>query len=409
MSKKLSTDPYKGVRDFCPSEMFIQNYIFSVWRDTLRSFGYDEYGASPLEPSELYKAKSGDEIVNEQTYSFIDRGDREVTLRPEMTPTVARMVAKKYPDVAFPMRWFSMPNLFRYERPQRGRLREHFQLNVDIFGVANIEAETEIIEIASTLLRNFGLNDTQFEIKVNSRMLLNKIFEELGLNEDQKKSLSKLIDKKNKIDDFDEQVEKLIGKTFDFDSIKPNEQIEALISKLNNRGISNIVFSPEIMRGFDYYTDIVFEVYDTHEDNNRALFGGGRYDNLTEIFGVSDIPIVGFGQGDVTMRDVLETYNLLPERVPSTQICLCPLNEAFFEPSAEIALSLRERGVRVSVDYTGKKVGDQVKKADKRKVPYVAIVGEDEIEKGNLTLKKLSDGSESTLTLSEIPDFINSN
>src|SRR4051812_4163166 len=166
-SKSLSTEPYKGVRDFYPEDMFIENYIFDIMRKTVEQFGYMEYGASILEPTELYKAKSGDEIVNEQTYSFKDRGDRDVTLRPEMTPTVTRMVAARKKELSFPLRWYSIPNLFRYEKPQRGRLREHFQLNVDLFGVDNANAEVEVISLASSIMKNFGAKSESFSIKIN--------------------------------------------------------------------------------------------------------------------------------------------------------------------------------------------------------------------------------------------------
>lgn len=408
MSKKLSTESYKGVRDFYPEDMFIQNYIFSIWKETLERFGYEEYNASILEPAELYRAKSGEEIINEQTYTFTDRGDREVTLRPEMTPTVARMISARRRDLAFPVRWFSIPNLFRYERPQKGRLREHFQLNVDVFGLADIEAEVEIIEVAAAIMQNFGLNDSQFEIRVNSRKLLNSLFDDLGLDDEKRYTLSKLIDKKNKIDDFEKQAEELIGKPFALEDIRPNEQIETLLARLQKRGISNVVFSPEIMRGFDYYTDIVFEVYDTSGENNRALFGGGRYDDLVSLFDDEQIPAVGFGQGDVTMRDVLETYDLLPKYQSVTEVYLCPLNDAFYEPASEIAYELRKQGVNVSVDYTGKKVGDQIKKADKRAVPFVAVIGEDEVDSQKITLKHLATGKEKKIKVSKVGAFVKS-
>src|ERR1035437_10037839 len=173
VTKKLSTEAYKGVRDFYPEDMFVQKHIFERMRKAVEKFGYSEYGASVLEPSDLYKAKSGEEIVNEQTYTFKDKGDREVSLRPEMTPTVARMIAAKLKEFSFPLRWYSIPNLFRYENPQRGRMREHWQLNVDIFGVKNLNAEVEAIAIASKIMRNFGLKDADFEIKINNRVIIN--------------------------------------------------------------------------------------------------------------------------------------------------------------------------------------------------------------------------------------------
>ncbi len=175
----LSTESYKGVRDFYPEDMFVQKYLFTTMRKVVESFGYLEYGASILEPTELYKAKTGEEIVNEQTYSFKDRGERDVTLRPEMTPTVARMVAARKRELSFPLRWYSIPNLFRYEKPQRGRLREHFQLNVDIFGATTLDAEKEIVMIASNILQAYGAKNTDFVIRISSRKMLDYVLQEL--------------------------------------------------------------------------------------------------------------------------------------------------------------------------------------------------------------------------------------
>src|SRR3989344_2165299 len=184
--KKLSTEPYKGTRDFFPRDQFVQNYIFNVWRRVAQKFGYLEYSASILGETEIYRAKSGEEIVNEQTYSFTDRGGRDVTIRPEMTPTVARMVAQKRKELTFPLRWFSIPNLFRYERPQRGRLREHWQLNADIFGVEGMEADLEIVNLAYDIIKEFGAKDEQFVIKINSRKFLNHLLNDfLRLNSNQ--------------------------------------------------------------------------------------------------------------------------------------------------------------------------------------------------------------------------------
>ena len=196
---KINREPYKGVRDFYPEDMFVQNFIFDVMRKTVISFGYIEYNASILEPTSLYKAKSGEELVEEQTYTFTDRGGREVTLRPEMTPTVARMVAKRKRELTFPLRWFSIPNMFRYERPQKGRLREHWQLNADLFGVKSIDADVEIISLAYTLMKKFGAKDNNFEIKVNSRKIINSILKDfLKLQDEEGNRLMKLVDKREK-------------------------------------------------------------------------------------------------------------------------------------------------------------------------------------------------------------------
>src|SRR3954471_17992543 len=207
----LSTEPYKGVRDFYPEDMFIQNHIFSTIKSAVESFGFVEYGASILEPTELYKAKSGEEIINEQTYSFKDRGDRDVTLRPEMTPTVTRMVAARKRDLTFPLRWYSIPNLFRYEKPQKGRLREHFQLNVDLFGLDSLEADIEIISVAYHVMKLFGAKDTDFIIQINSRKLLQEVIEKKLINKESYPQAIRLIDKKSKMssEEFEKEWKKI--------------------------------------------------------------------------------------------------------------------------------------------------------------------------------------------------------
>lgn len=303
---KLSTEPYKGVRDFYPEDMAIQNYIFDTWKKVAKSFGYVEYTASILEPAELYRSKTSEEIVNEQTFSFTDRGDREVVLRPEMTPTLARMVAGKRKSLKFPLRWFSIPNVFRYEKPQRGRKREHWQLNCDLLGIVGVEAEVEIISLAHKIMKEFGAKDEDFEIRVNSREIIENHLRNQGVDIHKIGDVRRLLDKRDKIDDFENRVYEIVGKKIDLE-MQPDEKIKEIIEKSN---FKNIKFDQSITRGFDYYTGMVFEVFDTHPDNRRSLFGGGRYDNLLELFGVEPVPTVGFGMGDVTIRDFLETHNL---------------------------------------------------------------------------------------------------
>jgi histidyl-tRNA synthetase len=300
---KLGTEPYKGVRDFYPEDMAVQNYIFNTWKKVAESFSYQEYSASLLEPAELYRSKGNNEIVNDQMFTFTDRGGREVALRPEMTPSLARMIAAKRKSLKFPLRWFSIPNVFRYEKPQRGRKREHWQLNCDVLGIAGTEAEVEIISLAYAVMKAFGAKDEDFQIQINDRVLLNEKFG--------KKELLNLLDRKNKMEpeEFKKEWQSIAGTPFD-PNIQPNETITKIIDALALRDIKNISFDPIITRGFDYYTGMVFEVFDTHPDNRRSLFGGGRYDNLLEIFGVDPSPTVGFGMGDVTMRDFLESHNL---------------------------------------------------------------------------------------------------
>ncbi len=427
---KLSTDAYKGVRDFYPEDMFIQNYIFGVWKKTVEQFGYQEYNASVLEPTELYKAKSGEEIVNEQTYSFKDRGDRDVTLRPEMTPTVARLVAAKRRELGFPLRWYSIPNLFRYEQPQRGRLREHWQLNVDIFGVESSDAEVEGITVASKIMKNFGASETDFEIRINSRKIINFILTDIfKLDEAAAHRLSKLIDRKEKMPaaDFEAQSQQILGEQtklfLNIISSKSGDDLEKItgkqrseipglddlhsaMKKLNASGVKNVVFSPTLMRGFDYYTGIVFEIFDTNPENRRALFGGGRYDDLLAIFGNERVPAFGFGMGDVTIRDFLETHALLPKYQPSTQLYLCSFDEKSLAFSVSLADRLRESGINVAMDLSGKKISDQIKSAGKQKIPFIAVIGEDEMKTGIFKIKNMDSGEEKAVNENEIKAVI---
>ena len=412
-SKKLSLEPYKGTRDFYPQDQFIQNYIFGVWRKVAESYGYLEYGASILEETELYKAKSGEEIVNEQTYSFKDRGNRDVTIRPEMTPTVARMVAQKRKELTFPLRWYSIPNLFRYERPQRGRLREHWQLNCDIFGVDNIEADVENISLAYDIMKAFGAKDENFEIKINSRKFLNYLADDyLKISAEQKHQVFKLIDRMNKMDakGFEAAGTEILKEKFiklkqviaardpsdlpgDTSTTEGVSDILNVLTILKRKGITNAVFDPSVMRGFDYYTGVVFEMYDTNPKNSRALFGGGRYDDLVGIFGVEKVSGIGFGWGDVTTRDFLETYNLLPEYYPPIKLYICHL-EGFIEEANKLADYIRGQGVNVEVDLTDRKVSAQVKTADREKIPFVLVVGEEEVKSGKYKVKSLLKSTE---------------
>ncbi|MEI6058043.1 MAG: histidine--tRNA ligase [bacterium] len=395
-SEKISTEAYKGVRDFYPEDMAIQSYIFDVWKKTVESYGYQEYGASVLEPANLYKAKSGEEIVNEQTYTFIDRGEREVTLRPEMTPTVARMVAARKRELVFPLRWYSIPNLFRYEAPQRGRVREHWQLNVDMFGVESIEADTEVISLAYKIMKAFSAKDGDFTIRINSRQALQKEIEALLDDAASYPKAVRLIDKKEKIsaEDFQKEWTKISSKPFNIDTIATPEKIADLQGKLALLGIKNVVFYPFLMRGFDYYTDIVFEIFDTSPENRRSLFGGGRYDKLTTLFSDDNVPAVGFCMGDVTIRDFLETHGLLHEKKASADYCVCVVSESGAAFAMKIADELREKNSRVAIDFSYKKIGDQIKNADRRGIPEVIVIGEDEVATGTYKIKNLKTGKE---------------
>ncbi len=418
---KLNTDPYKGVRDFYPSDMSIQKKIFGIWRNVVEKYGYEEYDASVLEPADLYKAKSGEEIVTKQTYTFIDRGDREVTLRPEMTPTVARMVANKKNELVFPLRWYSVPNLFRYEQPQRGRLREHWQLNVDIFGVESIQAEVEVIQIACDITKSYGLKDTDFEVRINNRKVMNYVTREVfNLTGEQSAKISKIIDRKDKIDHvvFEQGVREILvdntekfitllnSKNFEeFTTHLPQtkeehvglKEIKEVIEALEKLGITNTRFDQTLMRGFDYYTGIVFEIFDKNPTNKRSVFGGGRYDDLLSLFGGDKVPAVGFGAGDVVAQDLMETYGKIDMSVVPADIMICILSSDCIPYAQDTAQQLRTKGERVAIDYSLRKLGDQIKNADKRMIPNIIAIGENEVKTGKLKIKNLKTGEEKEL------------
>jgi len=401
----LDTSNYKGVRDFYPEEMFIQDYITSVWHDVMQSFGYEHYSASILEAAEIYEGKTSDEIVSEQTYTFTDRGERRVTLRPEMTPSVTRMVAKKQRELAFPLRWYSIPNVFRYERPQKGRLREHWQLNADIFGIDSIEAEAELIQISHQIMIKFGLTESDFVVRINDREILENVIKELGLNKENKKDFLKLLDKKDKVEDFNEKMEKLIGRPFDL-VIEPNSKITKLTEKLNKRGITNIVYDPMLVRGFDYYTGIVFEVFDTNPENRRSVFGGGRYDTLMELFGGQKVPTIGFGMGDVMIKEILQSRGLLPKNVSGSHLYIANINSESFDYSVNLANEIRKNGIDVVVDFSEKKIGDQIKTADRKNIPLVLFVGPDEVKNESFKIKNIVSKDEVELDRDEIIEFV---
>lgn len=403
MAKDLSTEPYKGTRDFYPQDMAIQRHIFDTWAQTAESFGFERYDASILEPADLYRSKGAEneEMVNEQTYTFTDRGDREVTLRPEMTPTVARMIAHKRHELSFPVRWYSIPNLFRYERPQRGRVREHWQLNCDMFGSSDVAADVEMISLAYHVLTSFGATPDMFEIRVNDRALLNTLFREAGLNDEESVRFLALLDRKEKIEDFDAQARSIVGKDVPLPNTVPEgSTLEQVVGALRELGITNVTFSPSTVRGFSYYTGTIFEIFDTAPENNRSLIGGGRYDNLTSLFGGTPITGVGFGMGDVTMRDFLEVHDLLPKDIHVTgpTLSIIPTDTTLNIAGEKLALEFRQVGIRTAVDISDRKIGKKLSAAQSAGVRYTLVLGEDEQRSETYTIKELG----VTGTLSEL-------
>lgn len=428
----LSTQPYKGARDFYPEDKRIQKYMFNTMRKVVERYGYEEYDAPILEPIEMYLAKSGQEIVHEQTYVFEDRGGRTVTIRPEMTPTVSRMVAAKRQELAYPLRWYSIPNLWRYERPQRGRLREHWQLNVDVFGLDNMTAEAEMIQIVDSILKDFGATHDMYSIRLNSRKLMDFIMHGyLGLNETQAHTIVKLIDRMHKMapEAFAAETDavftptqreegasnKLLGllkikQIGHLPEVIRNHhsiaELKQLMEMLKDNRIANAHFDITLMRGFDYYTDIVFEVFDNHPDNNRSMFGGGRYDGLVGLFGVEPVPTVGFGMGDVGLQNFLETHDLLPKLRPETDAYVVLIGDDMYSKAQKVIAELRNMGANVAVDSTGRKMDKQIKTAVKKGVHYAIFIGEKEIKEEQYVLRNLKTSAEERHSASRIVSII---
>lgn len=427
----LSTNPYKGTRDYYPREKRIQNYIFNIWARTVKQFGYEEYGAPMLEPLEVYTAKSGDELAGEQTYRFTDRGERQVAIRPEMTPSISRMVAAKRQELAYPARLFSIANFMRYERPQRGREREFWQMNVDMFGAAGVQADAEIITLGFETMKAFGATPNMYSIKVNSRTLIDAMMQDyLGLDPIQAPLMVKLFDRKNKIsnEDFRDQAIEIFG----VDNAKeglgkiaklliakeisslPSElsehetvaELSSLFEVLQQRGVTNVQFDITLMRGFDYYTGTVFEFFDSHPDNNRAMFGGGRYDGLVGLFGAEPISAVGMAPGLSPIELFLESHNLLPEFASTTELYMATLDESLIPQAYDLASQLRSEKVNVELDFTGRKLDKQIKTAVKKQIPYVVFIGENEVKSQKFNVKNTKTGEEEAVVFERLVTLV---
>lgn len=396
-------DSYKGVRDFYPEDQRVQDHMFSTLRRVAESYGYEEYNASILEPTELYTAKSSDEIVREQTYTFEDRGGRSVTLRPEMTPTVARMVANRKRELGYPLRWYSIQNFFRYERMQRGRTREFWQLNVDLFGVPGAEADVEILEIAYRSLTAFGATPADFVLKVGSRLALQKVFDDAGLTPDIAKDVRQLLDKKAKMEPeaFSASLRGLTNEPIESMLMETEGAVSHVLEALKARGVS-VVYDPSIVRGFEYYTDITFEAFDTNPENSRSILGGGRYDSLVEKYGSEPVHAVGFAMGDAVLPDFLRTHHLMPTCAPHTHLYLIPMDQG----AHAAADTLRAQGVNVALGMKHEKISDHIRNADKLGIPHLAVFGDREAASNELSIKNLKTGTETAVSLDKVGAFL---
>ena len=392
----------KGTREFYPDEMAVRKWLYGIIEEVSDSFGYQEYDGPFIEKIDLYAAKSGAELVKEQAFVFADRGGDLVTLRPELTPSLARMVAAKQNALVYPLRWWSFGNFWRYEKPQKGRTREFFQWNIDLIGANSPEADAEIIAICATFLKRAGVSAKQINIKVNHRKLMESKIIEAGLPLGRKKEIFHLIDRVDKIsrDEWKKagfdlgltevQVEFLLALINDQELWKQSPELVRIFTALEQLGVSDYVsFDPRIIRGLDYYTGTVFEAWDVGGDG-RAVLGGGHYDNLVADVGGSPLAGVGFAMGDVMISLLLQKYSLTPDYTPFDNAVLVTL---FDEDRTLAALSfsarLREQGLKVLVYPEPAKLQKQLKYADRLGVRIVAVIGPDEVEAGNVSLKDL--------------------
>jgi histidyl-tRNA synthetase len=406
MSSKIQ--PVKGTREFYPEQMALRNYLYEKVRAASQSFGYQEYDGPFIEPINLYAAKSGEELVKKQSFTFEDRGGDVVTLRPELTPSLTRMIAAKQGELTFPLRWWSFGPFWRYEQPQKGRTREFFQWNIDIIGVSSPEADAELIAVGATFLRSVGLSPERVQINVNNRRLMDSELNTLNIPQEKRLDVSNLVDRRSKMEPAkweayglelglaQAQLDGLKDILGNFDLWKKSDELTRTFAALEAMGVKEYVrFVPSVVRGLLYYTGTVFEAFDTSGSLKRSLFGGGRYDNLLEDVGGQPLPGVGFAMGDVGIGIFLQEAGLIPEFVPSpTPVLVIVFDEKLLLQSIALAGELRKAGLNVMVYPEPAKLPKQFRFADKMKMKVALVLGPDEAEKGLVVVKNLSNGEQ---------------
>jgi histidyl-tRNA synthetase len=417
----MSQGALPGFRDFYPVEFAERAVITGVWREVARRYGFAEYDGPPLEPLELYTRKSGEEIVG-QLYTFTDRGGREVALRPEMTPTLARMVAARANAMRKPVRWMSIPQLFRYERQQRGRLREHFQLNMDIIGEPDVTADAELLAAAIDIMRLCGLTADDVKARVSDRRILQGYLEAVGVSADRMPAVFGVIDKLERQPSAVSE-EKLTTIGLDATARRAGLEIPHVelttvhtlladsrgrchvddflryLTYLESLGVADFVrFDLSIVRGLAYYTGIVFELFDTTGEL-RAICGGGRYDTLLQSLGGVDLPALGFGMGDVVLGELLRSRGLMPSVQPALDLWVAYADAEHLGAAMRVAASLRARGHSVEYALGQQKLARQLKAAHAAGARQVVVLGTDNLPAGHATVRQMSDGREERVTL----------
>jgi histidyl-tRNA synthetase len=418
-----------GFRDFYPEQFAERSYIIDVWRRVLRRYSFLEYDGPPLEPLDLYRKKSGDELVG-QLYSFTDKGDREVAMRPEMTPTFARMVAARANALRKPVRWFSIPQLFRYERQQKGRLREHFQLNADIVGESNVTADAELVSIALDIMREFGLGADDVKARVSDRRLLQALLNDAGVPEESLDAVFKVLDKRGR-EPAEISREKLMnavgsGETADkVESIFECRDIDTLVERyasvapehtqrlkdyfayVNALGFGEwLTLDLTIVRGLAYYTGVVFELFDA-KGEFRAICGGGRYDNLLKTLGNVDLPALGFGMGDVVLGELLKARGLITTSAGRTDYWVAADDESMMSDVMRVASQIRRRDRSVEYALKPQQLSRQLKAASSAGARHAVLLKRDTFPGGQVTLKDLEAGTETSLSLTELINSLN--
>lgn len=412
--------PVKGTRDFYPEEMSLRTWLYNEIRLVSESFGYQEYEGPLLEPIELYEAKSGEELVKEQSFVFPDRGGNLITLRPELTPTLARLIAQRQQQLAFPVRWWSFGPMWRYERPQRGRSREFFQWNIDLLGVATPQADAEIVAIGASFLQQVGLTPDQVQILVNNRRLMDVELTHLGIPESNRRDAIRLIDRRGRLkieawkayaleQGFSRaQLDGLIALLNNTELWKKSDELVDLFTTLEAMGVAEYVhFAPNIIRGLDYYTGTVFECFDTH-GKFRAIFAGGRYDNLVANVGGEILPGVGFAMGDKVLPLILEANGLLPDpsQQPQADVFVTVFDDDLLLDSLRLAAELRATGLRVTCYPAAARLNKQLKHADRISARAALILGPEEVKNNEVSVKDLENRSQENVPRPDVPERI---
>jgi histidyl-tRNA synthetase len=407
MASKTTIQAVKGTRDFYPETMAFRNWLYGKVRETSQRFGYQEYEAPILERLELYAAKSGEELVKEQSFVLTDRGGDELALRPELTPSLARMVAQQQGALVLPLRWFSFGPFWRYERPQRGRTREFFQWNIDLLGTETPAADGEIVTIGAEFLRSLGLSSEQVVIRINSRQLMERKLAGIGIEDQQRVDVFRLIDRRDRLSPKKwaawaadiglsaTQVEDLQALLANADLWQESDELQQVFATARACDVADyLLYDAAIVRGLDYYTGPVFEAYDRAR-KFRAIFGGGRYDNLVADVGGDRLTGVGFAMGDVIIELLLERVGRRPELPASPTRVLVTLFDAELYPQTlDLATRLRKAGVNTEQILEPTRLGKQIRYADRKGIPYIAILGPEELATNQVVLKNLATGEQ---------------